>query len=104
MDVERERLVAHTRDAVAKGLASGNMWHAATNAEHARPMLQVLCPQSPILRHPCCTSATSESTWQALLGTSWTCTADCVSLQHQAKQCTSRERRDRIKRNLQVLM
>ena len=46
MDVERERLVAHTREAVAKGLASGNMWHAATNAEHARPMLQVSygCP------------------------------------------------------------
>jgi len=41
VDVERERLMAHTRDAVAKGLASGNMWHAATNAEHARPMLQV---------------------------------------------------------------
>ena len=41
MDVERERLVAHTREAVTKGLASGSMWHAATNAEHARPMLQV---------------------------------------------------------------
>lgn len=43
MDVERERLLAHTRETVAKGLASGNIWHAATNAEHARPMLQVHC-------------------------------------------------------------
>ena len=43
VDVERERLLAHTREAVTKGLASGNMWHAATNAEHARPMLQVCC-------------------------------------------------------------
>ena len=40
--MERERLVAHTREAVTKGLASGSMWHAATNAEHARPMLQVV--------------------------------------------------------------
>ena len=38
--VERERLLARTRDAVTKGLAAGNMWHAASNAEHARPMLQ----------------------------------------------------------------
>jgi hypothetical protein len=39
--VERDRLLAFTRDAVAKGLMSGNFWHTATNAEHARPMLQV---------------------------------------------------------------
>ncbi len=41
MGVERERLLARTREAVAKGLAAGNLWHTASNAEHARPMLQV---------------------------------------------------------------
>ena len=46
MGVERERLLARTRDAVTKGLAAGNMWHAASNAEHARPMLQVRPPSS----------------------------------------------------------
>ncbi|BDA49435.1 probable Brefeldin A-inhibited guanine nucleotide-exchange protein [Coccomyxa sp. Obi] len=39
--VERERLLARTRDAVARGLLAGNLWHTASNAEHARPMLQV---------------------------------------------------------------
>jgi hypothetical protein len=41
VDVERERLLARTRDAVARGLLAGNLWHTASNAEHARPMLQV---------------------------------------------------------------
>lgn len=39
--VERARLLEATREAVARGLAAGNMWHTATHAEHARPMLQV---------------------------------------------------------------
>lgn len=39
--VERARLLEATRDAVARGLAAGNLWHTASHAEHARPMLQV---------------------------------------------------------------
>ncbi len=41
VDVERRRLLEATREAVARGLAAGNMWHTANHAEHARPMLQV---------------------------------------------------------------
>jgi hypothetical protein len=41
VDVERRRLLEATREAVARGLAAGNLWHTATHAEHARPMLQV---------------------------------------------------------------
>jgi hypothetical protein len=41
VDVERRRLLEVTREAVARGLAAGNLWHTATHAEHARPMLQV---------------------------------------------------------------
>ncbi|KAK9788000.1 hypothetical protein WJX73_004027 [Symbiochloris irregularis] len=39
--VERAELVARTRDAVARGLQAGHLWHVATHAQHARPMLQV---------------------------------------------------------------
>lgn len=45
--VERRRLLARTREAVARGLLASNLWHSASHAEHARPMLQaranVLC-------------------------------------------------------------
>lgn len=41
VDVERRRLLEATREAVSRGLAAGNMWHTASHAEHARPMLQV---------------------------------------------------------------
>ena len=38
--VERRRLLARTREAVARGLLASNLWHSASHAEHARPMLQ----------------------------------------------------------------
>ncbi|KAK9804748.1 hypothetical protein WJX72_003264 [[Myrmecia] bisecta] len=41
VDIERKRLLDHTRLLVAKGMAAGNLWHTATHAEHARPMFQV---------------------------------------------------------------
>lgn len=42
VDVERRRLLERTRELVANGLGAGNLWHTATHAEHARPMLQVM--------------------------------------------------------------
>ena len=41
MDVERARLLKHTRELVAKGQQAEHIWHAATHVEHVRPMLQV---------------------------------------------------------------
>jgi hypothetical protein len=41
VDVERRRLLERTRELVARGLGAGNLWHSASHAEHARPMLQV---------------------------------------------------------------
>ena len=41
MDVERQRLLAQTRDLVNKGLQADHLWHTATHADYARPMLQV---------------------------------------------------------------
>ncbi len=40
VDVERRRLLERTRELVARGLGAGNLWHSASHAEHARPMLQ----------------------------------------------------------------
>ncbi|KFM27432.1 Brefeldin A-inhibited guanine nucleotide-exchange protein 2 [Auxenochlorella protothecoides] len=40
VDVERRRLASLTREVVAAGGTAGNLWHSATHAEHARPMLQ----------------------------------------------------------------
>jgi len=42
VDVERQRLLAQTRDLVNKGLQADHLWHTATHADYARPMLQVL--------------------------------------------------------------
>lgn len=73
--VEQARLLERTRQLVARGQSVGNLWHTATHAEHARPMLQVLCssPHTPVrqgmsgndgypievavlvLGNPCCT-------------------------------------------------
>jgi hypothetical protein len=40
--VERRRLLEFTRQMMAAGGAvAGNIWHTATHAEHARPMMQV---------------------------------------------------------------
>lgn len=50
VDVERRRLLERTRDLVANGLGAGNLWHTATHAEHARPMLQVSLPVPLIWR------------------------------------------------------
>lgn len=44
--VERRRLLARTREAVARGLLASNLWHSASHAEHARPMLQVGCART----------------------------------------------------------
>jgi len=44
VSVERRRLLARTREAVARGLLASNLWHSASHAEHARPMLQVRAP------------------------------------------------------------
>lgn len=41
VDVERQRLLAQTRDLVNKGLQADHLWHTATHADYARPMLQV---------------------------------------------------------------
>lgn len=43
VDVERRRIMAATQELVAAGRAgsAGSLWHTATHAEHARPMLQV---------------------------------------------------------------
>jgi hypothetical protein len=43
VDVERKRLLEFTRQMVAAsgGAVAGNIWHTATHAEHARPMMQV---------------------------------------------------------------
>ena len=41
VDVERRRLLERTRELVSRGLGAGNLWHSASHAEHARPMLQV---------------------------------------------------------------
>ena len=41
VDVERQRLLAQTRDLVTKGLQADHLWHTATHADYARPMLQV---------------------------------------------------------------
>lgn len=41
VDVERKRLLEFTRQMMASGGAvAGNIWHTATHAEHARPMMQ----------------------------------------------------------------
>lgn len=41
MDVERHRLLAQTRDLMTKGMQADHLWHTATHADYARPMLQV---------------------------------------------------------------
>ena len=41
MGVERAELMARTRDALARGMQTSHLWHAASHAEHARPMLLV---------------------------------------------------------------
>ena len=41
VDVERHRLLAQTRDLVNKGMQADHLWHTATHADYARPMLQV---------------------------------------------------------------
>ena len=41
VDVERQRLLTQTRDLVNKGLQADHLWHTATHADYARPMLQV---------------------------------------------------------------
>ena len=41
VDVERRRLLEFTRQMMAAGGVAGNIWHTATHAEHARPMMQV---------------------------------------------------------------
>ena len=46
VDVERARLLKHTRELVAKGQQAEHIWHAATHVEHVRPMLQVRSWQS----------------------------------------------------------
>ena len=48
VDVERQRLLAQTRDLVAQGLQAHHLWHTATHPDYARPMLQVPLPQGPI--------------------------------------------------------
>ncbi len=47
VDVERRRLLERTRELVARGLGAGNLWHSASHAEHARPMLQVCLLRVP---------------------------------------------------------
>ena len=59
MDVERARLLKHTRELVAKGQQAEHIWHAATHVEHVRPMLQVRSWQA----HPPQSPAASR-TWQ----------------------------------------
>ncbi len=44
VSVERRRLLARTREAVARGLLASNLWHSASHAQHARPMLQARAP------------------------------------------------------------
>ena len=41
VDVERHRLLAQTRDLMNKGMQADHLWHTATHADYARPMLQV---------------------------------------------------------------
>lgn len=51
-DMERRFILETAEKEVAKGAVSGNLWHTATHAEHARPMLQVgvdSCQHSELL-------------------------------------------------------
>ena len=47
VDVERHRLLAQTRDLMNKGMQADHLWHTATHADYARPMLQVGKLHSP---------------------------------------------------------
>lgn len=47
VDVERQRLLAQTRDLMNKGMQADHLWHTATHADYARPMLQVIAPPPP---------------------------------------------------------
>jgi hypothetical protein len=41
VDAERKLIMEMAEKEVARAALSGNVWHSATHAEHARPMLQV---------------------------------------------------------------
>lgn len=80
--VERAELVARTRDAVTKGLAAGHLWHVATHAEHARPMLQARKPFRPT----CLLSSKPKKTWHC--ARPWVICV-CISSALQSSSCCS---------------
>ena len=53
-DAERRLILELAEKEVARAALSGNVWHSATHAEHARPMLQVGGKPVSLKQPPAC--------------------------------------------------